>query len=86
MVINHARSFFDNQPIHNTSLGGVDYVASYNAKHDVVSFFQRDIQSNHSEIDIYGRSSAGKLERLPSYNGVFWMVWSHFYPSTEVLK
>lgn len=82
----YARSFFDKQPTHNSSLGGLDYVASYNAKHDVVSFFQRDAEIHHTDVDVYGQSSAGKLERLPSYNGVFWMVWSHFYPDSKVLK
>ncbi len=82
----YARTFFEKTPIHNTRLGGQDLVVSYNAEYDVVSFFKRAKGKTHTTIDIYGYSNAEKLERLPSYNGVFWMVWSHFFPDTKVLK
>lgn len=82
----YARAFFEKMPIHNTRLGGQDLVVSYNAEYDVVSFFKRAKGEMHTAIDIYGYSNTEKLERLPSYNGVFWMVWSHFFPDTRVLK
>jgi hypothetical protein len=28
----------------------------------------------------------GRLQQLPMHNGVFWMVWSHWYPDTQVFN
>ena len=39
-----------------------------------------------SEIDVHGNTPDGKLERLPQYPHVFWMVWSHWYPQTKVMN
>ena len=49
--------------------------------------FSRDINGRTveiSEIDVYGNTSERKLERMPQYPHVFWMVWSHWYPQTRV--
>jgi hypothetical protein len=81
-----ARSFFDKHPIYNTAVGGQPVVLSYSVKFDTLGIFQRDPDVEHTEVDVYGNSAAGKLIRTPSYNGVFWMVWSHFYPETAVMQ
>jgi len=38
-----------------------------------------------NQIDPYGQTPDGKLERLNAFPGVFWMVWSHWFPETKVL-
>jgi hypothetical protein len=38
------------------------------------------------EVDVHGNTPDGRLERLPQYPHVFWMVWSHWYPDTDVHK
>ncbi len=81
-----ARSFFDKQPTYNTTVGGLPIVLSYNIEYDTLGVFQRDSDVEVTEVDIYGNSPASKLARVPSYNGVFWMVWSHFFPETRVMK
>ena len=37
-------------------------------------------------IDVFGNTPEGKLERLPQYPHVFWMVWSHWFPDTRVMN
>ena len=81
-----ARSFFDKHAIYNTEVGGQGIVLHYSLEHDTLGIFYRESNTEISEIDVYGNSSEGKLERVASYNGVFWMVWSHFYPDTGVMQ
>ncbi|MEH6581069.1 MAG: DUF3179 domain-containing (seleno)protein [Halioglobus sp.] len=78
------RSFFDKQPIYNTVVGGQAVVLSYSDDYDTLGIFQRKSEAEVTKVDIYGNGPNGKLERQPSYNGVFWMVWSHFFPDTKV--
>ena len=52
-----------------------------------MNFFNREINGQAVEIekiDTFGNSPQGKLERFPSYNGLMWMVWVHFYPETAL--
>jgi len=81
-----ARSFFDKHPTYNTSVGGVSIVLSYNTDYDTLGIYRRKSGTEITVVDVYGNSPVGKLSRVPSYNGVFWMVWSHFFPDTRVMQ
>lgn len=81
-----ARSFFDKHASYNTTVGSLPIVLSYNTEFDTLGVFRRDADIEVTEVDVYGNSSGGKLARVPSYNGVFWMVWSHFFPDTRVMQ
>ncbi|MGY5451054.1 DUF3179 domain-containing (seleno)protein [Agarivorans sp. MS3-6] len=37
-------------------------------------------------IDAYGNSPFGKLQRVNLYSGMPWMIWSHWYPNTQVVS
>ena len=81
-----SRSFFDKQPIYNTTVGGKNIVLSYSAEYDTLGIFSRDSDDEISQVDVYGNTGRARLERVTSYNGVFWMVWSHFFPATGVMQ
>lgn len=81
-----ARSFFDKHPIYNTTVGGLPIVLSYHTDYETLGVYRRNSDTEITAVDIYGNSVGGKLTRVPSYNGVFWMVWSHFFPQTRVMK
>jgi len=60
---------------------------TYDKEHGIVSVFDRTIDGETIEIveiDRVGNSPQGKLRKIPIHNGVFWMVWSHWFPETEV--
>ncbi|MGO1119912.1 DUF3179 domain-containing (seleno)protein [Rhodovibrionaceae bacterium A322] len=84
-----SRSYFEDNPITNMELGGEPLVIAYFADLDTVGVFRREVDGKVvevSEIDPHGLSDSGQLERVKLYNGVFWMVWSHWFPNTEVLS
>ncbi|MEZ8968795.1 DUF3179 domain-containing (seleno)protein [Vibrio breoganii] len=37
------------------------------------------------DIDPYGKYEGGKLSRANLYSGMPWMIWSHWFPHTDVL-
>jgi len=52
-----------------------------------VNLFKRSIDGrviDVENIDINGQTSAGKLHKVPLHNGVFWMIWAHWFPDTKV--
>ena len=78
------RTFVSRHPLHNTQVGGTPIVLRFDAELDTLGIFYRKGDSEVMEIDVYGNTPEGKLQRVPSFNGVFWMVWSHFYPNTSL--
>lgn len=81
------KAFLKKNPIFQFSLGGREYVISYNAEFDAVNLFDRSIDGrviNVEYIDIYGQTVAGKLTKSPLHNGVFWMIWAQWFPNTKV--
>jgi hypothetical protein len=80
-------AFLKQNPIFQFSLGGNEYVIAYNAEFDVVNLYERSVHGrviDVENIDINGETSAGQLTKVPTHNGVFWMVWSHWFPNTKV--
>lgn len=87
-VVAFTREFFDDKAVYNGEIGGLPVAVAWFEKYQTMGFFSRDVDgavSEITEIDAYGNSNAGKLERLPSYPGLFWMIWSHWYPDTGLL-
>jgi hypothetical protein len=81
--------FLKNNPVFQFSLGGNEYVIAYNADYDVVKLFERTINGRViavESIEIDGQTAAGKLTEVPLHNGVFWMIWAHWFPETEVFN
>jgi hypothetical protein len=82
-------SYLEKTPIHNTVVGGQSIVVAWFPEFETLGVFSRNVNGRDievSEIDVYGNTPKGKLERLSSYPHVFWMVWSHWYPSTKVMS
>lgn len=83
----YTKSYLQTMPLINTKIGDIPIVVYYDKELDIVSFFKREINGKAVEItkiDTYGNSPQGKLQILPSYNGLMWMVWVHFYPETAL--
>jgi hypothetical protein len=81
------RGFMETNPIYQFELGGRQLVISHDKEHDIVTVFDRTINGmaiEVAEIDRNGNTPQGKLQKVPVHNGVFWMVWSHWFPKTEV--
>ena len=81
------RSFMETNPIYQFELGGRELVITHDTEHDIVTVFDRTIDGmaiEVAEIDWDGNTSQGKLQKVPIHNGVFWMIWSHWFPETEV--
>ena len=81
------RDFLQENPTFQFNLGGNEYVIAYNAEYDAVNLFERSIDGrviDVENIDISGQTSAGKLSKVPLHNGVFWMIWAHWFPDTKV--
>ncbi len=81
------KAFLIENPTFQFNLGGNEYVIAYNAEYDSVSLFDRSIDGRAIDvenIDINGQTSIGKLSKVPLHNGVFWMIWAHWFPDTKV--
>jgi len=81
------KGFIEMNPIYQFELGGRELVIIHNQDHDIVTVFDRTIEGNTievTEVDRDGNTPRGKLQKVPAHNGVFWMIWSHWFPETEV--
>lgn len=80
-----SKSFLDQNPINSLTIGGQSLLVVYHRNFHTVGVFSREINGkviDVKKIDVYGNTRHGRLERVPYYNGIFWMVWSHFFPET----
>ena len=85
----YTRSFLEKNNVHNTTLAGKPVVVAWFPEYETLGVFSRSVNGRVLEVnqvDPYGNTSDGKLERLPQYPHVFWMVWSHWYPQTGVMN
>jgi len=85
----YARSFLERNPVHNTTIGGTPVLVAWFPEYETLGAFSRVIDGRVieiGEIDVYGVTSEGKLERVPQYPHVLWMIWSHWYPQTKVMR
>lgn len=73
----------------NVSVGDKNLVLAYFPEYETIAAFDRNLNGSLievEEIDIYGNTPNGKLERAYIYNSLFWGVWVHYYPDTEVIQ
>ncbi|MGF1757128.1 DUF3179 domain-containing protein [Photobacterium sagamiensis] len=83
------RSFAQKNPVFKFDLEGHPLVLVYDEEHDIVNLFDGVIDDqlvDFESIDFRGTNENGRLKQLPMHNGVFWMVWSHWYPGTQVFN
>ena len=85
--VGFAQSFVKQHPLYNTVIGNTPVLVAWFPEYETLGVFNRNINGNTvevNEIDVYGNTSSGKLQKLPQYPHVFWRVWSHWYPQTKV--
>lgn len=83
------KSYLESSSITNTEIGGQKIVIAWFAEYETLGVFLREIDGKSfevTEIDPYGTTPQGKLRRIQISPGVFWMVWSHWFPNTKVLN
>jgi len=76
-----------NGGIVNTEVGGKPLVLVYFEEYGFVDAFERSVDGaviTVTEVDPYGRTPDGQLERAVLASEVFWFIWSTFYPDTSV--
>ena len=80
-------NFFAGNSVFNTTIGGQPVVAVWYADYETFGLYSRELNGETvlvKNIDPYGNTPGGKLERLPSYPGLFWMIWSHWFPESQI--
>jgi hypothetical protein len=80
----YARSFLESERLENSTIGGVHVLVAWFPEYETLGVFARPDEVEVREVDVHGNTPGGRLERLPQYPHVFWMVWSHWYPGTDV--
>lgn len=69
----------------NANLGGRDIVAAYDATYESLGVWFNDSGIPVSEIDFFGQSDQGQLQRVDTLKpGMFWHVWAEYFPHTDV--
>lgn len=83
------KAFIREKGMLNTTVGDKNIVIAYYPEFETVAAFNREKNGEVLEIDdidIFGNTSEhGKLQQEFLYSGVFWEVWMHYYPDTELL-
>jgi hypothetical protein len=85
--VGFTQNFVQQHPIYNTVIGDIPIVIAWFPEYETLGVFSREINGHVvevREVDVYGSTNAGKLQRLPQYPYVFWRVWSHWYPQTKL--
>ena len=72
-------AFLERHPSYAFELGGRRLLVRRDSQHGFVELFELDDDSSAG-------APSGGGRRLPLHNGVFWMVWSHWFPDTEVFS
>ena len=82
-----ALSAFQDNNIINIELGGQHILLAWFPEYETLGVFSRKLDGRTidvTNVDVYGESNEGKLNRLPQYPHVFWMIWSHWYPESSI--
>ena len=83
-----ALSAFQDNNFINIELGGQHILLAWFPEYETLGAFkaQDSRMLEDMKVDPYGNTTDGKLERIHTYPGLLWMVWSHWYPDTEILQ
>ncbi|WP_319547031.1 DUF3179 domain-containing (seleno)protein [Ruegeria conchae] len=75
----------DNDWIINATVGGRDVVVSLDPKYESLGVWYNDSGQPVTKCDFWGMSDQGQLQRVETLRaGIFWHVWSEFFPSTDI--
>lgn len=83
------KTFMEKNPVYQFELGGKKLVIAHDKENDIVTAFDRTVHGvvlDVTEIDRNGNTSQGTLQKVPLHNGVFWMIWAHWFPETKVFS
>jgi hypothetical protein len=81
------KNFMENNPTYEFEQGGKQLVIYYDKEFDIVTLFEQTIDTSPAgiaDLDFKGNTPHGKLKKIPLHNGVFWMIWSHWFPDTKL--
>ena len=69
----------------NTRIGGRDIVFAWHPIYESLGAWYNDSGVPIKHVDFFGNSESGKLARVERLKaGMFWHVWSEFYPQTDI--
>jgi hypothetical protein len=69
----------------NVEIGGRDIVVAYDPDYESVGIYYNDSSQPVSQIDFWGESDQGKLQRVETVKAAtYWCVWFNYYPETEL--
>lgn len=74
-------------PLYRFELNGEPLVLVYDAEHEIVTLFSSEKDGKEVEFDAVnfkGETANGRLTQKPLHNGIYWMVWTHWFPETEL--
>ena len=75
----------ENKGLINTAIGGRDIVVAYDPQYESVGAWYNDSDTPISQIDFFGNSDQGKLNRVETLkSGMFWHVWVEFFQHTDI--
>lgn len=80
-------AFAKKNPLYEFESNGEPLVLVYDSSHQIVTLFSRVIdgkQASFKSIDFRGQTESVRLTQKPLHNGVYWMVWSHWFPETKL--
>ena len=79
-----SQKFAQENPIYKFEFDGKPFVLVYDAAHDIVTLFSRMIDGNEisfETIDFRGQTETVRLNQESLHNGIYWMVWAHWFPN-----
>jgi hypothetical protein len=69
----------------NTEIGGRKIVLAWDPVYESLGAWYNDSGGPIKRIDFFGNTEQGRLSRVEKLKaGMFWHVWSEFYPRTEI--
>ena len=75
----------ENNNLINVTVGDRNIVVAYDPQFESVGVYYNDSEQPVSEINFWGESDQGKLQRVETAKaGLYWCVWANFYPETDL--
>ncbi|MEH6581182.1 MAG: DUF3179 domain-containing (seleno)protein [Halioglobus sp.] len=69
----------------NVNVGGRDIVVAYDKNYESVGVYYNDSGEPVSNIDFWGESDRGKLQRVENVKAAcYWCVWVNYFPETDL--
>jgi len=69
----------------NTEIGGRNIVLAWDPVYESLGAWYNDSGALVTHIDFFGNTDQGSLPRVERFKaGMFWHVWSEFYPHTDI--